>query len=74
MAEPHRTLSERAQPLLEEAAVRSRVSARTRAERVRNAARAILQATLAAVPAAGHRSETVSTFADSGAYDGVRSA
>ncbi|MEZ0291346.1 MAG: aromatic acid exporter family protein, partial [Solirubrobacteraceae bacterium] len=49
MAEPHRTLTERAQPLLEEAAVRSRVSARTRAERVRNAARAILQATLAAV-------------------------
>ena len=49
VAEPHRTLSERAQPLLEEAAVRSRVSARTRAERVRNAARAILQATLAAV-------------------------
>jgi glycerol-3-phosphate acyltransferase PlsX len=33
-----------------------------------------IQATLAAVPAAGHRSETVSTFADSGAYDGVRSA
>jgi uncharacterized membrane protein YgaE (UPF0421/DUF939 family) len=45
----HRTLSERAQPLLEEAAVRSRHSARTRADRVRSAARPILQATLAAV-------------------------
>ena len=51
MAEPQRTLSERAQPLIEEAALRSRVSARTRAERLRNAARAILQATLAAVVA-----------------------
>jgi uncharacterized membrane protein YgaE (UPF0421/DUF939 family) len=48
MAEPPRTLSERAHPLLEEAAERSRVSARARAERLRDAARAILQATLAA--------------------------
>jgi hypothetical protein len=48
VAEPHRTLSERAHPLLEEAAERSRVSARARAERLRDAARAILQATLAA--------------------------
>jgi uncharacterized membrane protein YgaE (UPF0421/DUF939 family) len=42
------TLGERAQPLIEEAAERSRLSARTRAERLRNAARAIVQATLAA--------------------------
>jgi uncharacterized membrane protein YgaE (UPF0421/DUF939 family) len=42
------TLSERAQPYLEEAAERSRLSARTRAERLRTAARAIVQATLAA--------------------------
>jgi uncharacterized membrane protein YccC len=48
VAEPHRTLSERAQPLIEEAAERSRLSARARAERLRDAARAILQATLAA--------------------------
>jgi uncharacterized membrane protein YgaE (UPF0421/DUF939 family) len=48
--EPERlTLSERAQPLLEEAAERSRASARTRADRVRHAARAVVQATLAAV-------------------------
>jgi uncharacterized membrane protein YgaE (UPF0421/DUF939 family) len=46
--DPPRTFSERAQPLLEEAAVRSRLSARTRAERLRDAARPILQATLAA--------------------------
>ena len=50
--EPQRlTLSERAQPLLEEAAERSRASARTRADRVRHAARAVLQATLAATVA-----------------------
>jgi uncharacterized membrane protein YgaE (UPF0421/DUF939 family) len=48
VAEPHRSLSERAQPLLEEAALRSRISARTRAGRLRDAARAIVQATLAA--------------------------
>jgi uncharacterized membrane protein YgaE (UPF0421/DUF939 family) len=48
VADPHRTLSERAQPLLEEAAERSRLSARVRAERLRDTARAILQATLAA--------------------------
>jgi uncharacterized membrane protein YgaE (UPF0421/DUF939 family) len=41
-------IPERAQPLLEEAAERSRLSARARAERLRDAARAILQATLAA--------------------------
>ena len=46
--EPPRTLSERAQPLIEEAAERSRVSARARAERLRDTARAVLQATLAA--------------------------
>jgi uncharacterized membrane protein YgaE (UPF0421/DUF939 family) len=46
-----RTLSERAQPLIEEAAGRSLVSARMRAERLRNATRAILQATLAAAVA-----------------------
>ena len=49
VAEPHRSLTERATPLIEEAATRSRLSARTRAERVQHAARAILQATLAAV-------------------------
>ena len=48
MADEPRTLSERAQPLLEEAAERSRVSARARAVRLRDAARAILQATIAA--------------------------
>jgi uncharacterized membrane protein YgaE (UPF0421/DUF939 family) len=48
VAEPPRTLSKRAQPLIEEAAERSRLSARTRAERLRTATRAILQATLAA--------------------------
>src|SRR5215204_2086353 len=48
MSEPARTLSERAHPLIEEAAERSRVSARIRAERLRDAARAIVQATLAA--------------------------
>ena len=48
MADPHRTLSERAQPLIEEAAERSRLSARARAERLRDTARAIVQATLAA--------------------------
>jgi uncharacterized membrane protein YgaE (UPF0421/DUF939 family) len=46
--EPPRTFSARAQPLIEEAAERSRLSARIRAERLRDAARAILQATLAA--------------------------
>jgi uncharacterized membrane protein YgaE (UPF0421/DUF939 family) len=46
--EPSRRFSERAQPLIEEAAERSRASARTRAVRLRDAARAILQATLAA--------------------------
>jgi uncharacterized membrane protein YgaE (UPF0421/DUF939 family) len=48
VAEPPRTLSERAHPLIEGAAERSLVSARTRAERLRDAARAIVQATLAA--------------------------
>ena len=48
VADPHRTLSERAHPLIEEAAERSRLSARARAERLRDTARAILQATLAA--------------------------
>ncbi len=42
------TFAEKAQPLLEEAAERSRISARMRAERLRTATRAILQATLAA--------------------------
>ena len=51
MDEPRPTLTERAQPLLEEAAERSRASARTRADRVRHAARAVLQATLAATVA-----------------------
>jgi uncharacterized membrane protein YgaE (UPF0421/DUF939 family) len=41
-------IPERAQPLLEEAAERSRLSARARAERLRDAARSILQATTAA--------------------------
>jgi uncharacterized membrane protein YgaE (UPF0421/DUF939 family) len=49
VAEPSRTLTERAQPLLEEAAERSRLSARARADRLRDTARAILQATLAAM-------------------------
>ena len=48
VAEPHRTLSERAHPLIEEAAERSRLSARGRTERLRHAGRAIVQATLAA--------------------------
>jgi uncharacterized membrane protein YgaE (UPF0421/DUF939 family) len=48
VAEPPRRLSARAQPLIEEAAERSRLSARIRAERLRDTARAILQATLAA--------------------------
>jgi uncharacterized membrane protein YgaE (UPF0421/DUF939 family) len=48
VAQPQRTLTERAQPLIEEAAERSRISARARAERLRDAARAILQATIAA--------------------------
>ena len=51
VADAHRTLSERAAPLIEEAAERSRISARTRAERLRDAARTILQATLAATAA-----------------------
>ena len=45
------TISERAQPLIEEAAERSRASARTRADRVRHAARSVLQATIAATVA-----------------------
>jgi uncharacterized membrane protein YgaE (UPF0421/DUF939 family) len=48
VADEHRTFSERAQPLIEEAAERSRLSARARADRLRDAARAILQATIAA--------------------------
>ena len=48
MSEPPRTFSARAHPLIEEAAERSRLSARTRAERLRDAARPILHATLAA--------------------------
>lgn len=51
VVEPSRTLSERAQPLIEEAAERSRLSARTRAERLRDAARTILQSTIAATVA-----------------------
>jgi uncharacterized membrane protein YgaE (UPF0421/DUF939 family) len=51
VAEPHRTLSERAQPLIEDAAERSRSSARARAGRLRDTARSILQATLAATVA-----------------------
>ena len=48
MADPSRRLSERAHPLIEQAAERSRLSARARADRLRHTARAILQATLAA--------------------------
>jgi uncharacterized membrane protein YgaE (UPF0421/DUF939 family) len=48
VAESPRRLTARAQPLLEEAAERSRLSARMRAERLRGAARMILQSTLAA--------------------------
>ena len=48
MTDPPRTLSERAQPLIEEAAERSRLSARARAERLQDAGRSIIQATLAA--------------------------
>jgi uncharacterized membrane protein YccC len=48
VADPSRRLSARAQPFLEGAAERSRLSARMRAERLRDAARMILQATLAA--------------------------
>ncbi|MET0686037.1 MAG: FUSC family protein [Solirubrobacteraceae bacterium] len=52
MADPPRmTFSERAQPLIEEAAERSRASARTRTDRVRHAARPVLQATIAATVA-----------------------
>jgi uncharacterized membrane protein YgaE (UPF0421/DUF939 family) len=51
VAEPPRSLSERAQPLIEEAAERSRLSARVRAARLRDAARTIVQATLAATAA-----------------------
>src|SRR5688572_19632864 len=47
MAEAPRSLAERAQPLLEEAAERSRVGARARAQRLRLAARSIAQVTLA---------------------------
>lgn len=49
VADQPRRFSARAQPLIEEAAERSRLSARMRAERLRGAGRAILQATLAAV-------------------------
>ena len=45
------SFAERAQPLLEEAAERSRISARLRAERLRTMARAIVQSTLAATVA-----------------------
>ena len=48
MDDPPRTFSARAQPLIEEAAERSRLSARMRAERLHDAARAIVQSTLAA--------------------------
>lgn len=48
VTDPPPTLAERAQPLIEEAAERSRLSARARAERLRDAGRSILQATLAA--------------------------
>lgn len=51
VAEPQRTFSERAHPLFEEAAERSRLSARTRAERLQSAARSILQVTIAATAA-----------------------
>jgi uncharacterized membrane protein YgaE (UPF0421/DUF939 family) len=49
VADPSRRFSARAQPLIEEAAERSRLSAQMRAERLRGAARMIAQATLAAV-------------------------
>jgi uncharacterized membrane protein YgaE (UPF0421/DUF939 family) len=49
VADPSRRFSARAQPFIEEAAERSRLSARMRAERLRGAARMIVQATLAAV-------------------------
>jgi uncharacterized membrane protein YgaE (UPF0421/DUF939 family) len=48
---PRGTLGERAQPLLEEAAQRSRASALARADNVRSVERSILQATLAATVA-----------------------
>jgi uncharacterized membrane protein YgaE (UPF0421/DUF939 family) len=48
---PTRTLTDRAQPLLEEAAQRSRTSARVRADRLKLAARSIAQVTLAALGA-----------------------
>jgi uncharacterized membrane protein YgaE (UPF0421/DUF939 family) len=48
---PSRTLTDRAQPLLEEAAQRSRSSARARAERLKLGARSITQVTLAATAA-----------------------
>ena len=51
VADPSRRFTARAQPLIEEAAERSRLSARMRAERLRGAARLILQATIAAVVA-----------------------
>jgi uncharacterized membrane protein YgaE (UPF0421/DUF939 family) len=51
VADPSRRFTARAQPLLEEAAERSRLSAHMRAERLRGAARMILQATIAAVVA-----------------------
>src|SRR5829696_9754476 len=46
-----RSFTERAQPLIEEAAERSRLSARVRAQRLRAAGRAIVQATVAATVA-----------------------
>jgi uncharacterized membrane protein YgaE (UPF0421/DUF939 family) len=46
---PSRRFADRAQPLLEEAAERSRSSARMRADRLKLAGRSILQVTLAAV-------------------------
>ena len=49
--EPPRSLGERAQPLLEEAAHRSRASARARADDLRSVARSILQVMLAATVA-----------------------
>jgi uncharacterized membrane protein YccC len=51
VADPSKRLAARAQPLIEEAAERSRLSARMRAERLRGAARMIIQATIAAVAA-----------------------
>jgi uncharacterized membrane protein YccC len=51
VADPSRRFTARAQPFIEEAAERSRLSARMRAERLRGAARMILQATIAAVVA-----------------------